>query len=142
MRTPPPGFRPTPSVPAALLLTLAVRVVPAAERDRYDAEFRAELCSLTVRRQIATAASLLAGSFALRRALSDPEKGATMSTHKPLRCWVHHDYQRFNDDNPENRRNQHLECARCGKFKEDDTTDDFPKNARPPQMTIGGGGLF
>ena len=139
MKTPPPGFLVTPTWSARVLVAVAAQVLPADERDRYAAEFSAELCALPARRQIMTAASMMAGSFALRHALHDPEKGLAMSAHRPLRCRSGmHSYQRVNDDNPESRITQHLECERCGKIKEDDHTDDFPKKERPLFIYPGG----
>lgn len=132
MNPPPPGFLPRPCWPAAVLVACATRALPAGQRDRYRAEFDAELCVLPRRGQLVTAAGLAAGALALRRALHDPEEGLTMAPHRPLRCRLgRHAYQRVNDDNPESRITQHLECARCGKLKEDDHTDDYPKAPRP-----------
>ncbi len=112
----PPRSRPT--LLAGAIVTIAVRALPAEHRDRYDDEFRADLCFLSRRRQIPQAAGLLIGMVPLRAALVDPNPADGKSAIY-WRCRLgRHRYLVVSDQNPENRRSYHLECSRCLKFKE------------------------
>src|SRR3954447_26187988 len=101
----PPGFVRTPNAAAAALIWLAVRPVPAAHRDRYSDEFRAEVCCLRGRQQVTEAASVLAGSFRLSRALQEDDMTTDLTHGKPIACRLgHHHYQIVGGDNAENRK--------------------------------------
>lgn len=127
-----------PMALAGAIVGLAVRALPAEHRDRYDDEFRADLCCLPRGRQIPQAAGLLVGAFGLRSALLDRDP----STAKSVRYWRcrlgRHRYLVISDNNPENRRSSHLECSRCLRFKEIKEYD-LPKDGR--WLAGGGGGL-
>jgi len=117
----PPGFIRSPNAAAAVLIWLAVRPVPAAHRDRYRDEFRAEVCCLRGRQQVSEAASVLAGSFRLSRALQEDDMNIDLTHGKPVGCRLgHHHYQTVSGDNPENKSDRHKECVNCGKVKEMD----------------------
>jgi hypothetical protein len=112
-----PMRRPTPI--AGAMVALTVRVLPPGHRDRYDDEFRAELCLLRPRRQIPQATGLLVGAVTLRGALKERDMSIEMNSIKFWKCRIgRHRYRLVTDDNPENRRSSHLECTRCLKFKE------------------------
>ena len=103
---------------AGAIVGVAVRALPAQHRDRYDDEFRADLCCVPRIRQIPQAAGLLVGAFSLRSALLDGDPSTSKSV-KYWRCGLgRHRYRVIGDDNMENRRSSHLECSRCLKFKE------------------------
>ena len=117
----PAGFVRTPNVVAGALIALAVRPLPAAHRGRYSDEFRAEVCCLPGRQQVFEAASVLAGCFALSRALQEDAMPTDQKSHLPIRCRVGwHSYQTVGADNVENRKDRHKECTDCGKTKEMD----------------------
>lgn len=125
----PPGFVRIPNVVAGALIWLAVRPLPAAHRDRYREEYRAEVCCLGGRRQVSEAASLLAGSFALYQALSKDDMTTDLSSGKPFFCRIgRHHYQTVTGDNLENRKDRHRECEYCGHVKEMDMYE--PSNGR------------
>ena len=136
----PPGFLAVPTPIAAALVSAGVLLLPSDARDRYRAEYRAELCTLGWKRQIIEAASLLAGALEMRRALADAGTDGAPAERSPLSCRLgRHRYYPVNDDNPENRRYQHLECGRCGAFRES-KDDDFPRNRRLFITGLDGGG--
>lgn len=117
----PPGFTRTSNAPASVLIWLAVRPLPAAYRDRYRDEFRAEVCCLGNRQQVSEAASFLAGSFALRLSLREDAMTNGINTGKAVGCRLgRHHYQMVSGDNDENRKDRHKECRHCGKVKEVD----------------------
>ena len=116
-QAPRPRARPTGI--AGALVTLTVRMLPAEHRDRYDAEFRADLCVLTPGRQIVQAGGLLVRGRALRGALEEEEMAGEMKSARYWLCRLgRHKYRLVSDDNEENRRSFHSECTRCLKFKE------------------------
>jgi hypothetical protein len=117
----PPGFVRTPNTAAAALIWLAARPLPPVHRNRYYDEFRAEVCSLPGRQQVTEAASVLAGSFRLSRALQEDRMTTDLTHGKPIGCRLgHHHYQTVSGDNAENRKDRHKECVHCGKVKEMD----------------------
>ncbi len=131
--TPPPGFLPGPTPLAAVLISVAVRALPTASRNRYHDEFRAELCCLRPGRQLADATNVLLGSLALRRALQEDDVTA-LKADRRLGCRIgRHHYRVINGDNTENRSDRHLECVHCGKIKEIDMYE--PSDG----STLGGG---
>jgi hypothetical protein len=137
MNEPPPGFIRSPTPLAAALIALSVLPLPSGTRDRWSDEYRADIIDLSRTRQIGEAASALAGSFALRSALTaDPVGSPVITTSWSCRIGRHR-YQTVNEDNPENRRYQHRECVICGKIKEGPTAD-FPRTER---SFMGGGGI-
>src|SRR6195952_5887277 len=79
---------PRPVLPARWLLGIVVLVLPTHARDRYREEFRTEIAELAVAAQVAQAVSLLAGSVALRSALSSREAPTLGPTHRDWRCRV------------------------------------------------------
>jgi hypothetical protein len=104
-----------------MLIWLAVRPLPAPHRDRYRDEFRAEVCCLGNRQQFSEAASLLAGSFSLSRALQEDDMTTDLTYGKSIGCRLgRHHYQTVSGDNAENRADRHKECLHCGKIKEMD----------------------
>jgi len=110
---------PRPVLPARWLLGIVVRVLPAHARDRYREEFRTELAELSVPAQIAQALSLLAGSVALRTALTSRELPTLGGTRRSWRCRLgRHRYIGRESDNPEMRGVGYLQCVRCGKRKD------------------------
>ncbi len=117
------------------MVTLTVRMLPPGHRDRYEDEFRADLCLLPRRRQIPQATGLLVGAISLRKALKEPEMSVEMKSVKFWKCRLgRHRYKLITDDNPENRSSSHLECSRCLKFKE--IKEYSPSNG---QYLAGGG---
>ncbi len=101
------------------LVWLTVRLLPPGHRDRYSDEFRADLCFLNGRRQITEAGSQLAGALSLRHVLKEHEMTSNLKSAKYWKCHLgRHQYQLVGDQNPENLRSMHLECARCLKIKE------------------------
>ena len=134
----PPGFIRTPTPLAAALIALSVLPLPAESRDRWSDEYRAEIFGLHRTRQVAEAASALAGAFTLRSALKTVDSETMPTTATGWSCRVgRHRYQAVNQDNPENRRYQQRECITCGKIKEGPAAD-YPRTDRP---FMGGGGL-
>lgn len=132
-----PGFVRTPTPLAAALIGLSVLPLPAESRDRWSDEYRAEIVGLHRTRQVAAAASALAGSLALRAALKTESENPTVAIKVSCRIGFHH-YQVVNQDDPENRGYQYRECISCGKIKEGGATADFPRSDRP---FMGGGGI-
>ena len=127
------GPRPIP--PARWLLGIVVLVLPAPARDRYREEFRTELAELGGLSQVAEAFSLLAGSVALRSALSSQELPVMGGARRDWRCRLgRHRYVGRESDNPEMRGVGHLQCVRCGERK------DPPSYGVMPATAIGSGG--
>jgi hypothetical protein len=127
----PPEFIRTPTPLAAALIALSVLPLPAESRDRWSDEYRAEIVGLHRTRQIAEAASAVAGSFALRSALRSVDSENVLVPTTAWSCRVgRHRYRTVNQDNPENRKYQHRECVICGKLKEGPAAD-FPRTDRP-----------
>lgn len=76
---------------------------------------------MTGRRQISEAASVLAGSFALSRALQEDAMTTEPHQGRSVGCrFGRHRYETVGGDNDENRKDRHQECVRCGKIKEMD----------------------
>jgi len=110
---------PRPHAPARLLLAVVVLVLPAASRDRYREEFRAELAELGWSSQFFQAGTLLAGSFSLRRALGQVDVIEDLTVAKSWRCRLgRHHYLPVQDDNPEMRGRPYLRCDRCDRPKD------------------------
>jgi hypothetical protein len=104
---------------AAAMIWVAVRALPAASRDRYRDELRAELCCLRRRGQISEAASALAGSLALRHAIQEDDMTPGLSSNKYFACRIgRHRYELVSGDNAENRADRHLQCKHCAAIKE------------------------
>ena len=87
-------------------------------RDRYRAEFLADLDSLPTRAQIRYATGVLLSVNALRRATRSTGVAPmeeTMTMRKPLLCRtnLHHRWERFQSDDGVG----YTQCARCGKEK-------------------------
>jgi hypothetical protein len=116
MTTPEPGRL------ARLLVTTAVRMLPAAHRDRYRQELRSELGELPRAEQRGYAVRVLLRSVALRGALRAP--GAVdvagevvlAAPNRPLTCRMHlyHRWKTFTTDDGE----RYVGCSRCGTVKE------------------------
>ena len=101
------------------LIWISLLMLPAPDRNRYDAEFRAELVWVHGVRQLLQAVSLLLGAPALRRALTADVDTTVYAPHRSLRCTLgRHRYIRVQDGNLENLRSAHLECTRCLRLKE------------------------
>jgi hypothetical protein len=131
----PPGSIRTPHPAAALLIWLAVRPLPSGSRDRFQDEYRAEVCCLGSRQQVLEAASALAGSFALSRAIRENDMKMHTPQRRRLLCRLgRHDYRTIGAVNTENMRDRHKECTHCGKIKELDMYE--PSNGR----SLGGSG--
>jgi hypothetical protein len=127
----PPGFIGTPTPVAAALIALSVLPLPAKSRDRWRDEYRAEIVGLPRIRQVAEAASALAGALNLRSALIAGDADSVFTPATTWSCRVgRHRYQTVNQDNPENRKYQLRECISCGKIKEGPSAD-FPRTDRP-----------
>ncbi len=117
-------------LPARWLLGIVVLVLPSHTRDRYREEFRTELAELSVAAQVAQALSLLAGSVALRAALSSQELPTLGSTRRDWRCRLgRHRYVGRESDNPEMRGVGYLQCVRCGKRKDPPSYGIMPPTA-------------
>jgi hypothetical protein len=111
------------------LVRLAARALPTgAVRDRYRAEFLAELCGLTRRQQTRYAIGVLSRAMALRTAVTTPEYLAggldTMTSKtstRPLLCRLnlHHEWKRRTTEDG----GRYRQCALCGK---DDTRHSGP----------------
>ncbi len=127
----PPGFIRAPTPIAAGLIALSVLPLPAKSRDRWRDEYRAEIVGLPWIRQVAEAASALAGAINLRSALQAAEGDEVLAPTKTWSCRLgRHHFRTVNQDNPENRQYQFRECISCGKMKEGPSAD-FPRNDRP-----------
>lgn len=119
MTTDLPGFMPRVGPIAGTLIRLAVLLLPAGHRVRYDDEFRAELVEVPLPRRTAHAFSLLLGAIPLRRALTDLGPTTVRTPSRDWRCRIgRHRWTMRGDDNPENRRAMHLACVRCPKVKD------------------------
>ena len=119
------GPRPVP--PASGLISLAVIVLPRDSRDRYREEFRTELCELRKHAQIGQAASLLACSLQLRRALQERDVVVTEHPGRDWRCRIgRHSYVWRRDDNPEISGRPYHQCVRCNeRFEPHDEEEGF-----------------
>jgi hypothetical protein len=116
-----PGAMPRVGPIPGTLIRLAVLVLPAEHRTRYDDEFRAELVDVPLPRRSAHALSLLLGAVPLRRALADVGPTTVRAPARAWRCRLgRHRWTMIGDDNPENRRSMHLSCLRCGRNKDID----------------------
>ncbi len=96
------------------LLSLAVWVLPAAQRTRYRQELLAELYGLSRQQQYASAWSVVTHVLALRSAVSDLSEGkdTTMRNKTPLMCRVHHHaWHSLSTEDGE----RFQRCARCGR---------------------------
>ena len=88
-------------------------------RDRYRAEFVADLDGLAPQAQARYAVGVLASAFALRGATggttSTPWEGTIMTKSKPLLCRtnLHHPWERAQGDSGE----EYIRCRRCLKEK-------------------------
>jgi hypothetical protein len=121
---------PRPHPPARLLLAVVVLVLPAASRDRYREEFRAELAELAWMSQVFQAGTLLVGSFSLRKALGKVDVIEDLTGAKSWRCRLgRHHYLIAQDDNAEMRGRHYLRCDRCGKPKDKDKYGPMPGTA-------------
>ena len=126
---------PRPRAAARCLIALTVFVLPCDTRERYREEFSTELTELGVVSQLSQAASLLAGSVSLRRALQERDVIVTEQDKKDWRCRIgRHHYVGVQDDNPEVRGHSYLQCTRCGKRK------DPPRYGQMPGTLLGLGG--
>ena len=83
---------------ARTLLAVAVHLLPSQCRSRYDDEFDAELLSLSRRRRLGYALSILAAAPRLRWALLEVLCGGRAS----LRCWLGKHHDRRLHPNPDN----------------------------------------
>ncbi len=102
-----------------LLIRLAVVVLPAEHRTRYEDEFRAELVEVPLPARTAHACSLVVGALPLRRALGDLGPTTVRAPSKAWRCrFGRHRWTMVGDDNPENRKSMHLQCVRCPRTKD------------------------
>lgn len=116
MTAPEKPVPPVPPVLAGMLCRLAAAVLPRASRQRYLAEWRADLADLATDhgRPLGYALSILVHAVELRRAVV-----AGGGSAGPLRCRLRlHDYVAVHD-NPENRRYASHHCRRCGYIKDD-----------------------
>jgi len=126
---------PRPILPARWLLGIVVLVLPADARDRYREEFRTDIAEYAVAAQVTQALSLLAGSVALRAALSSRAAPTLGPTRRDWRCRLgRHRYVGRESDNPEMRGVGYLQCVRCGKRK------DPPSFGVMPAVALGSGG--
>ena len=126
----PPGFIRTPTPLAAALIAVSVLPLPAQSRDRWRDEYRAELVGLPRTRQVAEAASALAGALNLRSALTATDPDSALNPRTPWSCrFGRHRYHTINQDNPEYRKYRHRECIACGKIKEGPAAD-YPRTDR------------
>jgi len=117
---------PRAPVPGARLgIDLAVRVLPSrAARDRYYAEFVAELYDLPPAAQLQHLAGLITQAFALRAALGAPRhplEEAAVTEHPSLRRRIlcrtvrHHDWHAYSTDDG----GRYLSCAVCHRDRTD-----------------------
>ncbi|MGO4596934.1 hypothetical protein [Terrabacter sp. 2RAF25] len=123
-----------PPVLAGLLCRLAAAALPRASRQRYLAEWRADLTDLAADsgQPFAYAWSILLHAVELRRVLA--HAGASMS--RPLRCRLHlHDFVAVHDS-PEDRRYVSRHCRRCGYIK-----DDGRGASQPPDGLVWGASM-
>jgi len=101
------------------VVAIAVRVLPAAHRDRYSDEFRADLSVLMIGRQLPYAFGALVSAVPLRRAIKETDSDEAARSVVYWKCrWGRHRWVRVNDDNPEQRKGIHKECTRCLKLKD------------------------
>ena len=132
---------PQPQPFARLSLAVVIRVLPAASRDRYREEFRAELAELPWMSQLFQAGTLLVGSFSLRKALRQVDVIEDLTSARDWRCrlGLHH-YHPVQDDNPEMRGRAYLRCDRCGKPKDPPEYGAAPPTGMAFNGTVGGSG--
>lgn len=115
------------------VLTVAALMVPKAQRDRYDDEFRADLYLVRPGRQLPHALGVLVGAFALRRAINATDAEAAARSVTYWRCRLgRHQYKTVNDANPEFRKSTHRECSRCLKVGKDSTGYETARTADDP----------
>ena len=98
------------------LLSLAVWLLPASQRNRYRQELLAELYGLSRHQQYASAWSDVTHVLALRAAVSDlsdwKENTMRTKTRTPLSCRVnHHAWHSFSTEDGE----RFQRCLRCGR---------------------------
>jgi len=104
---------------AGAVVAIAVRILPAAQRDRYSDEFRADLSVLMIGRQLPYAVGALVSAVPLRRAIKETDSDEAARSVVYWKCrWGVHRWMVFNDDNPEQRKGTHKECTRCLKLKD------------------------
>lgn len=118
--------------PARWLLALAVHLLPAQCRWRYEDEFDAELLSLPRRRRPGYALSILVAAPRLRWTLLAVLCGG----HASLRCWLgkHHDDRVH--PNAEDHLVIALQCRRCGRVR--DPRQYLPRRQRLDEVAWGG----
>lgn len=113
---------------ARAAVDLAVRPLPERDRDRYRAEFTADLVSLPAAGQLRYAAGVLSQTFALRAALgASPARAEEAAMTAPtaarvpfFRCRVfrwHRWVTRSTDDG-----DRYAACAACGRMLHDGAT--------------------
>ena len=100
------------SQPANALVRLAARTLPAGPvQDRYRAEFLAELTGMSYGRQVRHALGVLAQSWSLRLAVTDPELTGWEGTHAMCRVRLHHEWRSHRTEDG----GRYRRCRRCGK---------------------------
>ncbi len=117
---------------ARTLLAVAVHLLPSQCRSRYDDEFDAELLSLSRRRRLGYALSILAAAPRLRWALLEVLCGGRAS----LRCWLGKHHDRRLHPNPDNHEVIALQCRRCGRVR--DPKQYLPRKQRLDDVAWGG----
>jgi hypothetical protein len=129
-----------PAAGPSRVVKLAARALPAgAVRDRYRAEFLAELWEMNRSRQASHAIRVLLCVWALRMAVTSQgpvaaeEAGMKIDVRKPLLCRLnlHHSWvTRSTEDG-----SRYRQCARCGK---EDTRSNGPMDGAAGVGAISG----
>jgi hypothetical protein len=119
-REPPPSQLPA-RLPS-LLIALGGRVLPGgSRRTRYRQEFLAELHGMSPRRQTVHALQIVASSWSLRSATSDPHRERKTMTgilrSKPLMCLLNVRHHWAVESGPDGERYER--CTKCGKDRMD-----------------------
>jgi hypothetical protein len=113
----------TPVPVARLGIGLAARALPTREaRERYRAEFLAELTGLTPAEQLRYTCGVLSQASALRTALcASPALPQGVPRPVPFGRWIQchvvrwHDWRTYRTDDGE----RYSQCSRCGRFPVD-----------------------
>lgn len=109
-----------PSRSANLLITLAVRALPPAHRERYSREFYGEMFGMSHARQVGYGLTLVVQSTRLALALDERDPTAEEPARRDWRCALrrHHYVTRNNPDAETRQAAFYEQCARCERIRD------------------------
>ncbi|MEW1952882.1 hypothetical protein [Terrabacter sp. NPDC080008] len=120
-----------PGAFAGLLCRLAAALLPRASRERYLAEWRADLAA-EPQQALRYAWSALVHVLELRRVVLEAGTDAV-----PLRCRAHLHAYVLVHDNPEDRKYVSRHCRRCGYIKDDGRSGSQPQDGLAWGVSMG-----